>query len=67
MTGDIEVIINLIGAVCSIPVCFLFPYFFYFKIYELRKKRKNALYYYCKVAFFFFIPFLIFAVIAKNI
>lgn len=67
LVGDIEIIFNIVGAVCSTTICFLFPYYFYFAIADKQGRRKGFLYYYTKVAFVLLIPYALFAVVVRNL
>lgn len=62
---DIEDVFNVVGAIASNAIAFIFPSMFYMFLI-LKKKKPKKLHYYISVAlFFFFIPFGIFSVISK--
>lgn len=67
LAGDIEFIFNIVGAICSTTICFLFPYYFYSTITEKLDRPRTCLYYYTKIAFFVLAPFAIFSIVVKNL
>jgi amino acid permease len=64
---DIEVVFNIIGAVCSTSIGALFPCFFYFKLVDKKRKTKRLLYYITIFVFMVMLPFAIFSVVAKYV
>lgn len=64
---DIEDVFNVVGAIASNAIAFIFPSMFYMFLI-LKKKKPKKLHYYISVGlFFFFIPFGIFSVISKYL
>jgi membrane protein DedA with SNARE-associated domain len=67
LAGDIEFIFNIVGAICSTTICFLFPYYFYFTITKKFNRKKGFVYYYTIVAFIILAPYAIFSIVVKNL
>lgn len=67
LAADIEFIFNIVGAICSTTICFLFPYYFYSTITEKMNRRRGCVYYYTKIAFFILGPYAIFSIVVKNL
>ena len=62
---DIEDVFNLVGAIASNAIAFIFPSLFYFTLVKRKNKEIRPQYYAAWVVFVFFIPFGIFAVVSK--
>ena len=54
---DIEDVFNIVGAVASNAISFIFPGLFYFVMIKRKNKEKNVKYYLSIVLVCFFIPF----------
>ncbi len=64
---DIEAVFNLVGAVASNAIGYIFPCMFYYLLVKYKNKTKTYNYYIARTLFYFFIPFGVFSVVAKYI
>lgn len=64
---DIEVVFNIIGAVCSSSIGVLLPCAFYFLLVQKKRKARKFTYFISLVVFMIMLPFAIFSVVAKYI
>lgn len=64
---NIEDVFNLVGAVASNAIGYIFPCMFYYLLIKYKKKKITPSYYIAAGLFYFFIPFGIFAVITNYI
>ncbi len=62
---DIEDIFNVVGAIASNAINFIFPAMFYMFLIRKKNKPKKIKYYISVGLFCFFIPFGIFSVVSK--
>lgn len=62
---DIEDVFNIVGAIASNAIAFIFPSLFYFMMVRRKNKPKRWHYYAALACFCFFVPFGIFAVVSK--
>ena len=62
---DIEDVFNIVGAIASNAIAFIFPAMFYMLLVQKKNKPKKLHYYISVVLFAFFIPFGIFSVVSK--
>jgi amino acid permease len=63
--NDIEDVFNVVGAIASNAISFIFPPMFYLLLIRKKEKPRKIHYYISWVLFVFFIPFGIFSVITK--
>ena len=64
---DIEDVFNIVGAVASNAISFIFPGLFYWMMIKRKNKEENIRYYLSIFIVCFFIPFGIFAVVSNII
>lgn len=64
---DIEVVFNIVGAICSTSIGVLLPCLFYFVLVNKKSKPKSWKYYLSYVMFIIMAPFAIFSIVAHNI
>ena len=62
---DIEDVFNIVGAIASNSINFIFPAMFYMLLIRKKNKPKKMQYYISVGLFCFFIPFGIFSVVSK--
>lgn len=62
---DVEIVFNVVGAVASNAISFIFPSMFYFMLVVKKNKPKKPYFYLAAFLWIFFIPFGIFSVITK--
>lgn len=67
LLDDIEVVFNIVGAVCSTSIGILLPCFFYFILVIKKNKEKNIKFYISLGVFLIMAPFAIFSVVAKYV
>lgn len=65
LVDDIEDVFNLVGAIASNAIAFIFPSMFYVFLVKKKEKEVRIQYYFAMAIFIFFIPFGIFAVVSK--
>lgn len=65
LVEDIEDVFNVVGAIASNAISFIFPSMFYVFLILKKKKPKKVHYYISFALFVFFIPFGIFSVVSK--
>ena len=65
--GDIEAVFNLVGAVASNAIGYIFPCMFYYLLVKYKNKKKTYSYYIARTLFYFFIPFGVFSVVSNYI
>lgn len=64
---DVEIVFNFIGSIASNSIGFILPCLFYWFLIKRKKQPINWKYYMSIGGVIFFIPFGIFAVVAKAI
>lgn len=64
---DIKAVFNLVGAIASNSIGYIFPCMFYYLLVKYKNKTKTYNFYIARTLFFFFIPFGIFSVVANYI
>ena len=64
---DIEVVFNVIGAICSSSIGILLPCYFYFRLVMKKRKSKTVKFYVAVVVFVVMAPYSIFSVVALYI
>jgi len=64
---DIEVVFNVVGAVCSSSINILLPCFYYFMLVVKRKKEKTIKFYVAVAVFVLMAPYSIFSVVALYV
>ena len=64
---DIEIVLNVIGAVCSSSIGMLLPCLFYFKLVPRKRKIKKFVYYVSILVFSVMVPFAVFSIVAKYV
>lgn len=62
---DIEDVFNIVGAIASNAISFIFPAMFYMLLVRKKNKPRKLQYYISVALFIFFIPFGIFSVVSK--
>lgn len=65
--NDIEVVFNVVGAICSSSVCILLPTFFYIRLVSLKHKKKQWKYYLSYGLLVLMTPYCLFSVAALYI
>lgn len=62
---DLQTVFNIVGAISANSLVFILPSLFYFRLVDLKKKRRTAKYFAAIGMFCFFILFGIFSVVSN--